>query len=333
MGRTIVALGGNALAKAGEKGTWEEAKANMEATAEELARISSTGEELILTHGNGPQVGSLLVQQEAAKLEIPPLPMSALGAMTQGWIGYLIEETLPPAMARLPAPQGKGVRWPHAVLPLVTRVRVDPKDPSFRRPTKPVGPYYSENEARLVHKQKGWVMVHDMARGGWRRVVPSPRPLEILEGGPLRRLLDLGLGKWAIPVVAGGGGVPVVARRGRVYEGVEAVIDKDRTAALLGLAVGASTLAIVTDVPGAAIGFRTANERTLGRVSSRELRGYLEGGQFGEGSMRPKVEAALEFVEGGGERAIITNAIHLTAVIKDGPMAGTRGTILSRTGS
>ena len=330
MGLTVVALGGNAISKAGEKGTWEESLANMEETALHLARIAASGEELVVTHGNGPQVGSLLIQQESAKLEVPPLPMSAVGAMTQGWIGYLVEQTLPAAMRTL-RPSKARAAWPRSVLPIITRVRVDPRDGSFRRPTKPVGPYYSENEARLLKKQKGWVMIHDAARGGWRRVVPSPLPLEILEGEPLRRLLRAGVGQWAIPVVSGGGGVPVVVRaRGRI-EGVEAVIDKDRTAALLARTLRATTLAIVTDVPGAAIGFRTSRERMLGRVDARELREHLEHGEFGEGSMRPKIEAALEFVERGGHRAIITNAESLTHVIGDGESAGARGTIVTRT--
>lgn len=331
MDRIVVALGGNALAKAGEKGTWAESLENMEETAQHIARIAASGDEVVLTHGNGPQVGSLLIQQDSAKLKVPELPMSVLGAMTQGWIGCLVEQTLPRAMSKITPKVGKGPGvWPRTVLPLITRVRVSKQDPSFRRPSKPVGPYYSENEARLLKKQQGWTLVHDAARGGWRRVVPSPLPLEILEGDAILRLMDSGLGKWAIPVVAGGGGIPVVAGPKGVIEGVDAVIDKDRTAALLANTLDASTLAIVTDVPGASIGFRTAREQRLGRVDTVELKLYLARGEFGEGSMRPKVEAALAFVENGGQMAVITDAASLTHVLADDHDSAARGTIVKR---
>jgi len=326
MGRIVVALGGNALSKAGEKGTWGESLANMEVTAMHLARLVVDGEELVLTHGNGPQVGALLLQQEAAKFEVAPMPMHTLGAMTQGWIGYLIQQTLPKAMEEEgPPKRKKWPTWPPTVLPIVTRVLVSAKDPSFRHPSKPVGPYYSENEARLLKKQYGWSMIHDQARGGYRRLVPSPVPLEILEGEALDKLMDLGLSKWAVPVVAGGGGVPVIRRSDGTMEGVEAVVDKDRTAALLACAIEASTLAIVTDVPCVSTGFRTERETNLGKVNTRTLKRCLAAGEFGEGSMKPKVEAALEFVKNGGKRAIITDAHSLSRAI-----AGAAGTIIER---
>ena len=267
MGRIVVALGGNALSKAGEKGTWSESVANMEETAMHLARLVVDGEELVLTHGNGPQVGALLLQQEAAKFEVSAMPMHTLGAMTQGWIGYLVQQTLPKAMQDEGPPRHRKKRsgWPPAVLPIVTRVLVSPKDPSFRHPSKPVGPYYSENESRLLKKQYGWAMIHDAARGGYRRLVPSPVPLELLEGEALAKFMDLGLSNWAIPVVTGGGGVPVIRRSDGTIEGVDAVIDKDRTAALLARVIKASTLAIVTDVPCVSIGFRTEREENLGK--------------------------------------------------------------------
>ncbi|MCL4325071.1 MAG: carbamate kinase [Candidatus Thermoplasmatota archaeon] len=317
MSRVLVALGGNAISKAGEKGTWEEAVANMESVVRPIARLVEDGEELILTHGNGPQVGSLMIQQEAAKSEAAPLPMSALGAMTEGWIGFLISQVLTNAIED----SGGG----HIVMPIVTRVVVSATDPSFRHPSKPVGPYYSENEARLLKKQRGWVMEHDPRRGGWRRIVPSPKPIDVIEGPAIRRLLDAGLGTWAIIVAGGGGGIPVVRRRGGKLEAIDAVIDKDRTAALLATMAGVETLAIVTDVPHACVGFNTARERPLGKVTSDELARHLQAGEFGNGSMRPKVEAALSFLAQGGRRAIITDAFRLGRALQ-----GKAGTLVER---
>jgi carbamate kinase len=324
MGRIVVALGGNALSKAGERGTWEESVANMDETAKHIAKLAAEEEEIVLTHGNGPQVGSLLIQQEAAKFEVPEMPLSTLGAMTQGWIGFLVQQSLPKAMEKEGRPKGgTQALWPLTVLPLVTRVLVSMRDPSFRRPTKPVGPYYSENEARLLKKQHGWAMTLDSARGGWRRLVPSPIPLEVMEGPILKRLLDVGLSRWAIPVVAGGGGVPVARRADGRIVGVEAVVDKDRTAALLAEVVGASTLAIVTDVPAVSTGFRSTDEKQLGRVNAKAIKRHLDAGEFGEGSMKPKIEAALDFLKKGGKRAIITDAYSLTRAIE-----GAAGTII-----
>ncbi len=317
MSRIVVALGGNALTRAGEAGTWEEARAHMREAVRALARIVAAGHDLVLTHGNGPQVGALLLQQEARQREVPPLPLDVLGAMTQGWIGYLILTEFSPALARL--------RHPRELIATVTRVEVSPRDPAFRRPTKPVGRYYDETEALLLRKRHGWVMAHDAARGGWRRLVPSPEPLRIVEGPVIRDLLESARSPRAIPVVAGGGGIPVRRGPGGAYEGVEAVIDKDRTASLLASTVGAETLAIVTDVNGASVHVHTPRERRLGHVSVSELEGFLRAGEFGEGSMAPKVEAALRFVRHGGRRAIITDAYSLGASLE-----GTSGTIVER---
>jgi carbamate kinase len=313
--RVVVALGGNALTRAGEAGTWEEARRNAREAVAPVARLVRSGAEVLLTHGNGPQVGTLLLQQESTR-EVPPLPLDALGAATEGWIGYLLQQELGAALAR----SSTGPRY---VLPLVTRVVVSPRDPAFRRPSKPIGRYYQENEAHVLTKQKGWTMVDDMARGGWRRLVPSPEPLRIVEGPLLRRLYDRGIGKSAVAVAAGGGGVPVIERAGGRLEGVEAVIDKDRTASLLAREVGAEQLAIVTDVPQVAIAFRTPRERRLSKVSAEQMERYLRAGEFGEGSMKPKVEAALRFLSGGGKRAVITDAVHFRDAL-----AGEAGTMI-----
>ncbi|MCI4353511.1 MAG: carbamate kinase [Thermoplasmata archaeon] len=299
MGRVLVALGGNALQRSGGGGTWKEQVAQMRVTAEVLASLVSDGYELVVTHGNGPQVGTLLRQNELAERELPRRPMDVLGAETQGQIGYLIQQELTAALVRAEVPR--------TVLALVSRTVVSRRDRAFSHPNKPVGRYYTEVEARTLRKREGWDMVYDGARGGWRRVVPSPRPLRWVEGEALRKLLPTGWGAHIVPVVTGGGGVPVIERRRGIFEGAEAVIDKDRTAALVATALAADTLAILTDVPAAAIGFRKPWEKWLGEVHAAEMDVYLRRGEFGEGSMGPKVEAGLSFLRAGGRRVIITD--------------------------
>jgi carbamate kinase len=314
MGRTVVALGGNALSRAHGAGNWAEEVQQMRATALVLAELAAAGEELVITHGNGPQVGRLLRQNELAEREVPALPLDVLGAESEGQIGYLIAQELEAALHR--------VNVDRPVLVLLGRIVVDAKDASFTHPSKPVGQYYSDTEARLHRKSRGWTMVHDPVRGGWRRVVPSPRPRRWLEGEAVRGLIDRGLAKHAVLVVGGGGGIPVVPRGRGSFVGVEAVIDKDLTAALIAATVRAQTLAIVTDVPAVAVGFGRPWERWLGEVGSTEMRQYLGKGEFGDGSMAPKVEAALRFLDDGGRRAVITDAPSLRRALQG--EAGTR---------
>jgi carbamate kinase len=314
MGRVLVALGGNALQRAGGHGTWPEQVAQMRITAAVLATLVADGEELIVTHGNGPQVGVLLRQNELAERELPRRPMDVLGAETQGQIGYLIEQELTAALVR--------AKVPRTVLALVSRAAVSRTDRAFKHPDKPVGRYYTEAEARTLRKSEGWKMEYDGARGGWRRVVPSPEPLRWIEGEGLMKVLPRGWGAHIVPVVTGGGGVPVVEKIRGTYEGVEAVIDKDRTAALVAATVGADTLVILTDVPAAAIGFRKPWEKWLGEVHASEMETYLRRGEFAEGSMGPKVEASLRFLRAGGQRAIITDPPSLVRAMRN--EAGTR---------
>ncbi|MGA7845531.1 MAG: carbamate kinase [Thermoplasmata archaeon] len=309
MGRVLVALGGNALQRAGGKGTWPEQMAQMRATATVLATLVVEGHELIVTHGNGPQVGTLLRQNELAERELPPRPMDVLGAETQGQIGYLIQQELTSALVR--------AKVPRTVLALVSRTVVSRRDRAFAHPNKPVGRYYAEAEARTLRKREGWQMVYDGARGGWRRVVPSPTPIRWIEGEGLRRLLPRGWGAHIVPVVTGGGGVPVIEKGEGIYAGVEAVIDKDRTAALVAAALDADTLVILTDVQAAAIGFGKSWEKWLGEVRASEMQSYLLRGEFGEGSMGPKVEASLEFLRTGGQRAIITDPPSLGRALRN----------------
>ncbi len=316
MAGILVALGGNALQRAGRSGTWTEARAQMRRAVATIAEIARHGPELVLSHGNGPQVGALLLQNELAGREVPPRPMDVLGAETQGQIGYLIQTELTPAL--------RAAKVDRSVLTIVSRTEVSRKDPAFANPTKPVGRYYSEAEARVLRKQHDWAMQYDGARGGWRRVVPSPRPVRWLEGPAVRHLMAAGLGQSWIPVVSGGGGIPVVRRPDGSYEGVEAVIDKDLGASLVARELGLDTLAIVTDVAGAAVNFGKKGERWLGEVTQDELTRLHARGEFASGSMGPKVGAGLEFLKGGGRRFLITDIPSLARAV-DGE-AGTRVT-------
>ncbi|HYB80018.1 MAG TPA: carbamate kinase [Thermoplasmata archaeon] len=314
MAGILVALGGNALHRAGGLGSWEEARSQMRQAVTVLAEVAAAGDALVLSHGNGPQVGALLRQNELGAREIPPRPMDVLGAETQGQIGYLLQTELTPALAR------RGVR--RSVLTVISRTEVSSDDPAFAHPSKPVGRYYPEDEARLLRKQYGWAMQYDGARGGWRRIVPSPRPIRWLEGAAVRSLLESNVGSSWIPVVAGGGGIPVVRRSDGSYEGVEAVIDKDLAASLVARELALHTLAVITDVPGAAVSFGKRGERWLTEVSRQELAEFLRRGEFGSGSMAPKIEAGLEFLEGGGRRFIVTDIPSLARALRG--EAGTR---------
>ena len=310
----LIALGGNALQRAGGDGSWREARRQMARVAPVLAEVARSTSPLVITHGNGPQVGVLLRQNELGSGEVPARPLDVLGAETQGQIGYLVQTELPQAL--------RDAHLARSVLTVVSRMEVRANDPAFRHPSKPVGRFYTEAESRLLKKAHGWVMVEDVARGGWRRLVPSPRPVRWLEGPPVRHVLEADAGARWIPVVAGGGGIPVVRRPNGAYEGVEAVIDKDLGAALVATELGLETLAVVTDVPGAAVNFGRTGERWLGEVSRAELAQWYRDGEFGSGSMGPKVEAGLDFLRRGGRRFVITDIPSLPRALRG--EAGTR---------
>ena len=291
--RVVVALGGNALSPAGSTGSAEEMRAALAATCGPLARLVAEGVGLVVTHGNGPQVGRILLQQEAAAPAIPAMPMDVCGAESQGQIGYLLAQAMDNAL------RAAGTHVP--VLCLVTQVVVDGRDPAFRRPTKPVGPSYDESTATRIAQETGHVF-REMPDGRWRRVVASPLPVRLVEEQPLLQVIAAG----HVVIAAGGGGVPVVEEDGRLH-GVEAVVDKDRTAARLACIVDAGVLCILTDVPAVQVGFGTPDARPLSRLTSAEARELLARGEFAEGSMGPKVAAACDFVDGGGTRAVITD--------------------------
>jgi carbamate kinase len=294
--RVVVALGGNALSPDGGTGDVQEMRAALAATSESLVDLVEQGVSLVITHGNGPQVGRILLQQEYAAAQVPPMPMDVCGAQSQGQIGYLLAQTLDTAMQR----RGLATR----ALCLVTQVVVDGRDPAFRRPTKPVGPSYERAEAQRIAHETGYVF-RIMPDQRWRRVVPSPRPLRIVEAEPLRQIVDAG----HVVIAAGGGGVPVVEvptrTAGIELRGVEAVIDKDLTASRIGLLLGADQLVILTAVSRVQVGYGTPDARALERMSVDEARALLAAGEFPDGSMGPKVTACVDFVTGGGHRAVI----------------------------
>lgn len=283
---TVIALGGNALLQPGERGTAAEQRANLAATFSAIQPLLRDGP-FVITHGNGPQVGNELLRQELASAEAPPLPLYLAVAQTQAEIGSLIAAELEPSADR-----------PVAVL--VTRVQVDESDPAFQNPTKPVGPFYDAARARALEEERGWVVKEDAGRG-WRRVVPSPRPLEVLELEAVRTLLERGV----VVIAAGGGGVPVVSRDGR-HDGIDAVIDKDHASALLAVGLGAERLVILTQVPAVYESFATDNPRALVELRPGRDDEIVE--RLPAGSMRPKVEAAFRFVRETGGEALITSA-------------------------
>jgi carbamate kinase len=280
---TVVALGGNALIRPGDRGSAAEQSARLNAAASSLAPLF-TDERLVITHGNGPQVGNELLRQERAADEVPPLPLYLAVAQTQAEIGALIETELGPLVGR-------------PVACLLTHVVVAEDDAAFERPTKPIGPFYSTEQARALERERGWTLVEEQGRG-WRRAVPSPTPLEVVELDQIRALLDSG----ALPVACGGGGIPVVRRDGRIH-GVDAVIDKDRASALLAAGLGAERLVILTDVGAVKRDFGKPGETEVRQLSLAEAEELIP--HLAEGSMRPKVEAATAMARAGGE-AIIT---------------------------
>jgi carbamate kinase len=283
---TVVALGGNALLGPGERGTAAEQRANLAATFAAARPILTDGP-VVVTHGNGPQVGNELLRQELASAEAPPLPLYVAVAQTQAEIGALVAAELEPVTGR-------------RVAVVLTRVVVAEDDPAFDDPTKPVGPFYEADRARRLEEERGWAVREDANRG-WRRVVPSPKPLGVLELAPIQTLLASGV----LVVAVGGGGIPVVARDGR-HDGVDAVIDKDHASALLAVTLGADRLVILTQVPAVYAGFGTDGQRALHELVPGRDDGLIE--SLPAGSMRPKVEAAFRFVSETGGEALITSS-------------------------
>jgi carbamate kinase len=285
-GLTVIALGGNALMRPGERGTAAEQRANLAMTFRAITPVLQDGP-FVITHGNGPQVGNELLRHELGSAEAPPLPLYVAVAQTQAEIGALVAAELEPVAGR-------------PVTVVMTRVQVDPEDPAFQNPTKPVGPFYDSQRADLLREERGWTVKEDAGRG-WRRVVPSPRPLQVLELEAIRTLLTSGVAVVAV----GGGGVPVVCENGR-HDGIDAVIDKDHASALLAIGLGAERLVILTQVPAVYEGYGTDEEHALETLSPGADDDLVE--RLAAGSMRPKVEAAFRFARETGGEALITSA-------------------------
>ncbi len=291
----VVALGGNAILQPGQRGTFEEQMANVRVTCEQLARMVESGKyKIVVTHGNGPQVGNLLLQNETGKDVAAPMPLFVCGAESQGLIGLMIQQNL----GNLLAARGRG---DVPIATVVTQVVVDRDDPAFANPTKPVGPFYSEEDARRLEVEKGYDVREDAGRG-WRRVVPSPDPIEIFEKDAIRQLVDAR----SIVIASGGGGIPVVRENGGL-RGVDAVIDKDLAGERLAADVSASIFMVLTDVDSVRLHYKTPEEAALSRLTVDEAKKYHAEGHFAKGSMEPKVRASIRFIEAGGETAIITS--------------------------
>ncbi|MFQ5996346.1 MAG: carbamate kinase [Dehalococcoidales bacterium] len=280
----VIALGGNSMIRAKQKGTAEEQYENLDRTAEQLLGLLSTGSRIVITHGNGPQVGNLLLADEAAKNVVPPMPLDVLGAQTEGYMGYMIQNTLANHLRQAGAP--------HNITTVVTQVIVDQNDPAFKDPSKPIGPFYDVNTAAQLRQEKGWNIIEDSARG-YRRVVPSPIPVNIQQARIIKSMLDAG----EIVIAVGGGGIPVVREDNRNLRGVEAVIDKDYASARLAIEIDADVLFILTAVEYVYRDFATPHQKALKELSLAEAKKLLQAGHFGKGSMEPKIRAAIMFLE------------------------------------
>jgi carbamate kinase len=303
----LIAVGGNSLIRAGEKGTVAEQLANARRTAAAIIGLIRDGYHLVVTHGNGPQVGAQLLRSERAADQVPGQSLDVCGAASQGEIGYLLAQSLQDELA------AAGLHVP--VVSLVTQSIVSASDPAMKHPTKPIGPFYSRAQAEERKRLLGWEIVEDAARG-YRRVVPSPEPTEIVELDVIRSLMSQGV----LVVACGGGGIPVVRENGNLH-GVEAVIDKDRASALLASQLGVDIFAISTDTDYVYLDYKKPTQRPLTRVTASELEEHYHAGHFPPGNMGPKVESALQFLKAGGCEVVITSYGHLCEAI-----AGRAGT-------
>lgn len=292
----VVAFGGNALLRAGQEGTIEDQELNAFEASKNLLNLLKNKYDIVITHGNGPQVGNILLSEQAGKKVhgLPEMPLDVCVAYSQGFIGYIIEQQL-----RNVLESNDMVR---DIITIITQVLVNKDDPAFSNPTKPIGPYLSKEEADKMAKETGSVYVEDKKRGGWRKVVASPKPLVISNKKSIEQLARSG----QIVIAVGGGGIPAFYVEPNKLQGIDAVIDKDLASALLAKQIGADKLFILTDVAKVCLNFNTPQEKTLDRMNIAEARKYLKQGQFAEGSMAPKIRAAVDFVENTGKDAIIT---------------------------
>lgn len=311
MRTAVIAIGGNSLIREGQRGTMEEQRRNLDATCEGIAAVLAAGYQAVVTHGNGPQVGDALLRGELAAAQVEPLTLDACVAETQGSIGYLMQQTLEECLQR------HGLRRP--IITVVTQVLVSARDPAMRRPSKPVGPFYTREQALERATKLGWRIAEDANRG-YRRVVPSPEPKAILELPAIKAALESG----ALVIACGGGGIPVVYRRERLV-GIEAVIDKDRVSSLLAWELEADLFLISTSVDFVSLNYGMPAQQTLEQMTLDEARRYLREGHFPAGSMGPKIEAAISYLDRGGKTVIITSPERISEALHN--LAGTRITL------
>ena len=312
MKTAVIAIGGNAILRSGDMATQENQMAHIADTARGLADLIQRGYDIVVSHGNGPQVGNILLRNEIAKDTVPAMAIDVCVAESQGQIGYMLQQALSSEFS---------VRGMAKVaVSLITQVVVSGDDPAFQDPTKPIGKYYTEEEARQLESEKGWRLSLDKRRGGWRRVVPSPMPIDIVESAPVSRLVFGGKDQAEVVIACGGGGIPVVLKDGR-YSGVDAVVDKDLAASMLAISIEETLFVIATDVEKVCVDYGKPTQRPIDRISLSELKALYDEGQFPAGTMGPKILAAIMFLESGGEEVVITSTEKLLDALESG--AGT----------
>jgi carbamate kinase len=305
----VIAFGGNALLKSGQKGSINEQETNVYNTCFQVVGLIRAGYDIVISHGNGPQVGNVLLQHEAGEklFGVPKMPIDVAVAETQGSIGYMIEQQMRNVLYREDLERD--------IITIITQVLVDKHDPAFEKPSKPIGPYYTQEEASILSAHTGSSFHEDPRGRGWRKVVASPRPVRINNRKSIEKLARDG----QIVVSVGGGGIPVYYKERQKLSGIDAVIDKDLASSLLAAQIRADEFYILTDIPKVCIHFNTPRQKELDRITVKEAKQFLKEKQFAEGSMAPKIRAAIEFIENGGKRCIITQASELSK-----PKAGTR---------
>jgi carbamate kinase len=290
--RAVIALGGNALIKKGQKGTVYEQFAQTRESTQPIIKLIKQGWDIVITHGNGPQVGAILIQNKEAAHLTPVMPLGICVSKSQGFIGYMIQQTISNALQK--------EKIHRSIAALITQVVIDPEDPALLKPTKPIGPYYSEKEAKQLENEH---VTMKKTEKGWRMVVPSPDPISVVESEVIKKLVDQSI----IVIAAGGGGMPVIEKKEWGLDGYEAVVDKDLTSQKLATVIHADLLLILTDIEKVYLNFNTASQQPLDIVSLCDIKKYYAEKQFAEGSMAPKILAAIRFLESGGQKVIISN--------------------------